>query len=43
MDNEYGGISTLTDVALATCAFLPNLDEDERLLIPALAGYGLVA
>jgi glutathione synthase/RimK-type ligase-like ATP-grasp enzyme len=36
-------MSTLTDVALATCAFLPNLDEDERLLIPALATYGLVA
>src|ERR1700676_4229750 len=36
-------MSILTDVALATCAFLPNLDEDERLLIPALARYGIVA
>jgi glutathione synthase/RimK-type ligase-like ATP-grasp enzyme len=32
-----GGISTVADIALATCSFLPDLDEDERLLIPALA------
>ena len=33
----------LTDVALATCALLPDLDDDERLLIPALGACGLVA
>ena len=33
----------LTDVALATCSLLPDLDDDERLLIPALAELGLVA
>jgi glutathione synthase/RimK-type ligase-like ATP-grasp enzyme len=43
LHRRYGGLSKLTDVALATCAFLPDLDEDERLLIPALAGYGVVA
>jgi len=43
LDSGYGGPSKLTDVALATCAFLPDLDEDERLLIPALARHGLVA
>jgi glutathione synthase/RimK-type ligase-like ATP-grasp enzyme len=43
LDGGYGGASKLTDVALATCAFLPDLDEDEQLLIPALAGFGLVA
>jgi glutathione synthase/RimK-type ligase-like ATP-grasp enzyme len=31
------------DIALATCSLLPDLDEDERLLIPALASRGLVA
>jgi glutathione synthase/RimK-type ligase-like ATP-grasp enzyme len=43
MDCGCGGASELIDVALATCAFLPALDADERLLIPALAGFGLVA
>jgi glutathione synthase/RimK-type ligase-like ATP-grasp enzyme len=38
-----GGSTQLTDVALATCAFLPDLDDDERLLIPALAALGLIA
>jgi glutathione synthase/RimK-type ligase-like ATP-grasp enzyme len=31
----------LTDVALATCSLLPDLDEDERQVIPALAACGL--
>jgi glutathione synthase/RimK-type ligase-like ATP-grasp enzyme len=43
LDIGRGGTSKLTDVALATCALLPDLDEDERLLIPALAGHGLIA
>ena len=30
----------LIDVALATCSLLPDLDDDERLLIPALAARG---
>jgi glutathione synthase/RimK-type ligase-like ATP-grasp enzyme len=38
-----GGTSDLPDIALATCSLLPDLDEDERLLIPALAARGLVA
>lgn len=42
-DRRCGGTTKLTDVALATCAFLPDLDDDERLLIPALAAYGLIA
>jgi glutathione synthase/RimK-type ligase-like ATP-grasp enzyme len=33
----------LPDVALATCSLLPDLDADERMLIPALAGHGLTA
>jgi glutathione synthase/RimK-type ligase-like ATP-grasp enzyme len=43
LDGGYGGASKLIDIALATCAFLPDLDEDERLLSPALAALGLVA
>ena len=31
------------DIALATAAALPDLDPDERLLIPALAALGLRA
>lgn len=38
-----GGTSKLIDVALATCSLLPDLDDDERLLIPELAARGLVA
>lgn len=38
-----GGPSKLPDIALATCSALPNLDDDERMLIPALAAHGLVA
>ncbi len=30
-------------VALATCAALPDLDEDDRLLLPALAALGVAA
>jgi glutathione synthase/RimK-type ligase-like ATP-grasp enzyme len=41
--NTAGGISTLIDVALATCSLLPDLDDDERLLIPELAAFGLIA
>ncbi len=33
----------LADIALATCSLLPDLDDDERLLIPALAAHGLGA
>ena len=33
----------LPDVALATCSLLPDLDADERMLIPALAAHGLTA
>ena len=33
----------LADVALATCSLLPDLDDDERLLIPALAAHGVSA
>jgi glutathione synthase/RimK-type ligase-like ATP-grasp enzyme len=33
----------MTDIALATCSSLPGLDDDERLVIPALAAHGLVA
>jgi glutathione synthase/RimK-type ligase-like ATP-grasp enzyme len=33
----------LADVALATCSLLPDLDPDERLLIPALEACGLAA
>ncbi|MGA7986828.1 MAG: hypothetical protein WCB51_00345 [Candidatus Dormiibacterota bacterium] len=33
----------MTDIALATCSSLPDLDEDERLLIPALAARGVHA
>jgi glutathione synthase/RimK-type ligase-like ATP-grasp enzyme len=35
--------SQLIDVALATCSLLPDLDDDERLLIPELASRGLIA
>jgi glutathione synthase/RimK-type ligase-like ATP-grasp enzyme len=38
-----GGTSPLIDLALATCSLLPDLDDDERLLIPELAARGLVA
>ncbi len=38
-----GGASDLSDIALATCSLLPDLDGDERLLIPALRARGLVA
>ncbi len=38
-----GGTTQLIDVALATCSLLPDLDDDERLLIPGLAARGLVA
>ena len=34
---------TQIDVALATCSLLPDLDADERLLIPALRSVGVVA
>ncbi len=43
MPSISGGTSTLIDVALATCSLLPDLDDDERLLIPELATRGLVA
>lgn len=33
----------LADIALATCSLLPDLDADERLLIPALAACGVAA
>jgi hypothetical protein len=33
----------LADTALATCALLPHLDDDERLLIPALANLDVEA
>jgi hypothetical protein len=33
----------LTDVALATCSLLPDLDHDEQLAIPALEACGLTA
>lgn len=33
----------LTDVALATCSLLPDLDADEQLVIPALEACGLSA
>jgi glutathione synthase/RimK-type ligase-like ATP-grasp enzyme len=33
----------LTDVALATCSLLPNLDADERQVIPALEACGMTA
>ncbi|MFZ0130831.1 MAG: hypothetical protein WAL77_15560 [Candidatus Dormiibacterota bacterium] len=33
----------LIDVALATCSLLPDLDADERLLIPALEAHGVTA
>lgn len=36
-------LSTLPDVALATCSVLPDLDPDEASLIPALRACGLVA
>ncbi len=36
-------LSTLADVALATCSVVPALDADERSLIPALEALGLVA
>jgi glutathione synthase/RimK-type ligase-like ATP-grasp enzyme len=38
-----GGLPTLPDIALATCSILPDLDDDERSLIPALAAHGLAA
>jgi glutathione synthase/RimK-type ligase-like ATP-grasp enzyme len=31
----------LTRVALATCAEIPDLEPDDRLLLPALAAYGI--
>ena len=36
-------LSTLPDVVLATCSVLPDLDDDEGSLIPALEACGLVA
>jgi glutathione synthase/RimK-type ligase-like ATP-grasp enzyme len=33
----------LADIALATCSLLPDLDADERLLIPALDACGVAA
>ncbi|MFI5285736.1 MAG: RimK family alpha-L-glutamate ligase [Candidatus Dormibacteria bacterium] len=33
----------LIDVALATCSLLPDLDADERRLIPALEAHGVTA
>jgi glutathione synthase/RimK-type ligase-like ATP-grasp enzyme len=33
----------LSDVALATCSLLPDLDADERRLIPALEAQGVTA
>ncbi len=36
-------LTTLPDVVLATCSVLPDLDPDERSLIPALGAHGLVA
>ena len=38
-----GRYSPLIDVALATCSLLPDLDDDERLVIPELAARGLTA
>ncbi len=40
--SRNGGIQ-LAGVALATCSLLPDLDGDERLLIPALAAHGVSA
>jgi len=42
-NTRCGGTPTLIDIALATCSLLPDLDEDEHLLIPALERLGLVA
>jgi glutathione synthase/RimK-type ligase-like ATP-grasp enzyme len=33
----------MTRIALATCSALPRLDDDERLVIPALAARGVTA
>src|SRR5205823_6568423 len=33
----------LIRIALATCSALPQLDDDERLIIPALAARGVAA
>lgn len=33
----------MTRIALATCSELPQLDEDDRVLVPALAGLGFDA
>ncbi len=41
--STIGGVPDLPDIALATCSLLPDLDEDEQLLIPALASRGLIA
>lgn len=43
MSSITRGTSHLIDVALATCSLLPDLDDDEQLLIPELAARGLVA
>jgi glutathione synthase/RimK-type ligase-like ATP-grasp enzyme len=38
-----GGTPTLAETALATCSQLPNLDDDERLVVRALADLGVEA
>jgi hypothetical protein len=44
MHREYGKVShVMTDIALATCTDLPDLDSDNALLLPALAELGLQA
>ncbi len=37
------GTAVRPSVALATCALVPDLDDDEHLIIPALAQRGVVA
>jgi hypothetical protein len=41
--DRYSEALVLPDVALATCSLLPDLDADERMLIPALSAHGLTA
>jgi glutathione synthase/RimK-type ligase-like ATP-grasp enzyme len=44
---HHAGVATTSRprpaVALATCALVPDLDDDEGLVIPALAKHGVVA
>src|SRR5919108_193878 len=40
---DQRGVTPLTRIALATYSKLPTLNEDDRLLIPALADLGVTA